>query len=49
MKGLSGWMKILSRALDYWRWDVEEKCQEQVVLHDTARVWSSGATLTSDK
>lgn len=49
MKLLSGWTKIPSKALDCWRWDVEEKRQEQMFPHDIARVRSSGITLISDK
>lgn len=49
MKVLSGWTKILSEALDCWRWDVAEKRHEQMFPHDIARVWSSGITLISDK
>lgn len=49
MKGVSGWMKILSKALDCWRWDVGEKRRELMFFHDIARVWSTGITLISDK
>lgn len=41
MKVLSGWTKILLKALDCWRWDVGEKHREQIFPHDIVMVRSS--------